>query len=316
MSQDFYKSVLDNLYDGVYFVDSERRITYWNHGAERISGYTSEEVLGKSCADNFLRHIDESGLQLCVGLCPLARTLRDGQPREAEVFLHHKHGHRVPVSVRIAPLRDEEGKIFGAVEIFTDASTRQDILCELSKLKHQTLRDPLTCLGNRRAAEDEFQRRVRDLQRYQVPFGLLFVDIDHFKAVNDTYGHEVGDKALIMLSKTLVNSLRGVDCVCRWGGEEFLVIVPKVDAATFQTVAERMRRFVESSSLPVPGGELTFTVSVGGAMAQPSDSIETLVTRADAMMYQAKHSGRNCCTLDCGPGTVRCSEPGKDDAGR
>jgi len=301
VNPDLYKSILDNIHDGVYFVDRNRHITYWNRGAERISGYTSEEVLGKSCADNLLRHIGNAGQQLCVGLCPLAKTLRDGQPREDEVFLHHKQGHRVPISVRIAPLRDEIGNIVGAVEIFTDTSTRHSILCELNELKHQTLRDALTGLGNRRAAEEEFQRRSLDLQRYQTPFGLLFVDIDHFKAVNDTYGHEVGDRALVMLSKTLVSALRAVDTVCRWGGEEFLAIIPKVSPSAFKIVAERMRRFVEASSLPVPGGDLIFTVSVGGAMALRSDTIDSLVARADAMMYKSKHSGRNTCSLDCGP---------------
>jgi len=313
VNPDLYKSILDTIHDGVYFVDRNRHITYWNRGAERISGYTREEVLGKSCADNLLRHIGESGLQLCVGLCPLAKTLRDGQPREDEVYLHHKQGHRVPISVRIAALRDEDGAIVGAVEVFSDTSTRHSILCELNELKHQTLRDPLTCLGNRRAAEEEFQRRSRDLQRYQMPFGIFFVDIDHFKTVNDSYGHEVGDRALVVLSKTLVSSLRAVDTVCRWGGEEFVAIVPKVDPKTFQTVAERMRHFVEASSLPVQSGDLTFTVSVGGAMALPSDTIDSIVARADAMMYRAKHSGRNCCVLDCGPESE--AGPGAELAG-
>jgi len=297
---ELYKTILDSLYDGVYMVDRDRRITYWNHGAERISGYLGNEVLGKHCADNILRHIDESGLQLCKGLCPLARTLRDGAPREDTVYLHHKQGHRVPISVRISPLRDENDSITGAVEVFTDITSRDSILCELNNLRHQSLRDPLTCLGNRRAAEEEFLRRSRDLKRYKLPFGFFFVDVDHFKDVNDKYGHEAGDRALVMLGKTLCGSLRSVDTVCRWGGEEFVVIVPKVDAATFKTVGERMRRFVEASSLPVPMGEIGLTVSIGGVMADCDDTIDTLVTRADAMMYEAKRDGRNRCKLDCG----------------
>jgi diguanylate cyclase (GGDEF)-like protein/PAS domain S-box-containing protein len=311
---EFYKSILDTIQDGVYFVDTERRITYWNRGAERISGYTCAEMEGKSCADNLLRHINGAGVQLCFGLCPLAQTLRDGQPREDEVFLHHKQGHRVPVAVRISPMRGAHGEIIGAVEVFTDLSSRNSIMSELNELKSQSLRDPLTCLGNRRAAEEEFHRRCRELQRYQMPFGLFFVDVDRFKAVNDTYGHEVGDKALIMLSKTLQSSLRGVDTVCRWGGEEFLVIVPKVDAATFERVGERMRRFVAASTLPTPGGEITLTVSIGGAMARPDDTLESLTARADAMMYKAKSSGRNCCALDNSTRDAAGEQPGSATA--
>jgi diguanylate cyclase (GGDEF)-like protein/PAS domain S-box-containing protein len=306
----FYKSILDSIQDGVYFVDTERRITYWSRGAERISGYTCAEVEGKSCADNLLWHINGAGVQLCYGACPLAQTLRDGQPREDEVFLHHKQGHRVPVAVRISPMRGAHGEIIGAVEVFTDLSTRNSLLCDLNELKSQSLRDPLTCLGNRRAAGEEFHRRSRELQRYQTPFGLFFVDVDHFKAINDAHGHEMGDKALVMLSKTLQSALRGVDTVCRWGGEEFLVIVPKVDAATFERVAERMRRFVAASALPTPGGEISLTVSIGGAMAWPDDTLESLAARADAMMYKAKNAGRNCCALDNSTRSEAAPRPG------
>lgn len=301
MNQTFYKTILDSLYDGVYVVDHDRSILYWNKGAERISGYSADEVVGRHCADNLLRHIDEAGLQLCRGMCPLAHTLRDGQPREDTVYLHHKQGHRVPIAVRIAPLRDESGAITAAVEVFSDISASKSILCELDDLRSQTLRDPLTGLGNRRAAEEEFQRRGLDLQRYRIPFGFFFVDVDHFKTVNDAYGHETGDRALVMIAKTLVSALRGVDKVCRWGGEEFLVIVPKIDAGKLAAVGERIRRFVQSSGLPLPtGGELTLTVSIGGVMAEADDSLDSLVARADARMYEAKRGGRNRCVLDCG----------------
>jgi len=298
---EFFKNILDSIHDGVYFVDSNRQITFWNKGAERISGYSSAEVQGRNCTDNILRHINETGLKLCECLCPLAKTLLDGELRESEVFLHHKQGHRVPVSVRTAPMFDETGVIIGAVEIFNETSTRQTLLNELNELKDQTLRDHLTGLGNRKAAQEEFRRRQRELQRYRIPFGILFIDIDHFKPINDTYGHEVGDNALIMLSKSMTNALRSVDTVCRWGGEEFIAIIPKVKQEIFSIVAERVRCFVEASGLPLPAGELKLTVSIGGAMAAPSDTLDSLIARADAMMYKAKRCGRNCTELDCGP---------------
>ncbi|MBA4356701.1 MAG: sensor domain-containing diguanylate cyclase [Humidesulfovibrio sp.] len=299
MTQHFYKNLIDSLYDGVYFVDANRTITYWNRGAERISGFSAEEVSGRSCADNLLMHVDQAGTQLCLCGCPLMRTLNDGVQREAEVFLHHKAGHRVPVSVRIAPMHDESGRIIGAVEIFTDNSSRRDILKELRELKHMALADPLTELGNRRFAGLEFERMSNALCRYNVPFGLLFADIDNFKDVNDTFGHEVGDRVLVMVAKTLASALRGTDKVSRWGGEEFVVLVPDVDADLFWTIAERMRQLVEASSLPVPGGMLRVTVSVGGSLAVAADTLESLAERADAMMYRSKDLGRNRTTLDC-----------------
>jgi diguanylate cyclase (GGDEF)-like protein/PAS domain S-box-containing protein len=298
MTQDFYKNILDSLYDGVYFVDAERNITYWSRGAERISGYSAGEVMGHHCADNLLMHVDDFGSQLCISGCPLASTLEDGQTREAEVFLHHKNGHRVPISVHIAAMRDEHGIIIGAVEIFTESSNKRAMLEELDVMKRMSLMDPLTKLGNRRSASLEFERMSTALRRYHVPFGLLFMDIDNFKVVNDTFGHEVGDQVLAMVAKTLTNALRSADRVSRWGGEEFIVLVPGVTAPVFHSIAERMRRLVESSALPIPSGMLRVTVSVGGSMAVQTDTLESLAERADAMMYCSKHSGRNCTSID------------------
>ncbi len=299
MQQDFYKSLLDNLYDGVYFVDSTRTITYWNHGAERISGFSAGEVLGRRCADNLLMHVDEEGAQLCVCGCPLASTLADGQTREAEVFLHHKDGHRVSVCIRIAPMRDKSGSIIGAVEIFADNSAQRDRLEELRALKQMSLADPLTGLGNRRAATLDFEHKLKCLRHFKVPFGLLFADIDGFEAVNLSYDRETGDRALVMVARTLTSALRGVDRLSRWDGEEFVALVPGVDPDTFRNIAERMRKLVEASALPTPDGLLRVTVSVGGSMAVPTDTLESLMVRAGAMMHLSKCAGRNRTTLDC-----------------
>ncbi|MGQ9748311.1 PAS domain-containing protein [Desulfosoma sp.] len=153
MDEAFFKRLLDSMADGVYFVDAQRRITFWNKAAERISGYTAQEVLGKSCADNLLRHVDESGRELCVEGCPVAAVIRDGRMRKAQVYMHHKLGHRVPVVVRATALPYDAGRILGAVEIFHAAFEKVDILQEIQKLRKEVLTDPLTGVGNRRYAE-------------------------------------------------------------------------------------------------------------------------------------------------------------------
>jgi len=241
MPQDFHKKLLDNLFDGVYFVDTSRTITYWNKGAERISGFSASEVLGRGCADNLLMHVDDSGTELCLGGCPLASTLKDGLLREAEVYLHHKDGHRVPVSVRIAPILNEKNDITGAVEIFTNSTAQREIMNEISEMKHMSMLDPLTKLGNRRAVALDFERKIKALKHFKVPFGLLFVDLDAFKKINDAHGHEIGDRVLVMVAKSLTGAVRSVDKVSRWGGDEFLALVPGVDEVRFRAIAERMR---------------------------------------------------------------------------
>ena len=124
---DFYKDVLDHMTDGVYFVDLERRIQYWNEGACRLSGYRPEEMLGKHCQDDILCHVDYFGKRLCHDGCPLAASIEDGAMHEANVFLRHKQGRRVPVNVRVQPMRAADGSIIGAIEIFSDDSLSGDV---------------------------------------------------------------------------------------------------------------------------------------------------------------------------------------------
>src|SRR5208282_5569316 len=119
-SSSFYEKLLDGLHEGVYFVNLERKITYWNRGAENLAGYVAGEAIGKHCSDKLLGHVDEKGRSLCNNGCPLSKTIADGKPRESEVYLRHKLGHRVPVSMRVLPMRDSAGQIIGAVEAFSD----------------------------------------------------------------------------------------------------------------------------------------------------------------------------------------------------
>ena len=149
----FYKDLLENLYDGVYFVDTERRITYWNKGAERISGYSRERVLGSFCHDNLLQHVTENGVQLCHNGCPLLATIKDGNPREAEIYLRHIDGYRVPVWVRTSPIYDDNGKITGAVEVFSNNQSLTRMKRRVNKLEKTVVYDPLTQIGNRKHIE-------------------------------------------------------------------------------------------------------------------------------------------------------------------
>ena len=293
----FYKNLLDNLHDGVYFVDRDRKISYWNKGAERITGYGAQETVGKRCSDNLLMHSDRKGTILCLAGCPLVESMSIGTDRTAEVFLRHKDGHRVPVMVRVAPIRDEQGVVTGAVEIFTDNTPAAAAFDRLAELERLAYIDPLTGLANRRYAEISMGSRLEELQRYGWRFGILFIDIDKFKVVNDRYGHGTGDEVLKTVGKTLQNSVRGFDLVSRWGGEEYLALIANVEGGKLITTANRCRALVEQSSIPAEPS-LEVTISVGATLARPDDSIISLVARADELMYRSKESGRNRVTTD------------------
>lgn len=300
MAPAFYKNLLNSITDGVYFVGRDRCITYWNKAAERLSGFTAEEVMGKSCADNILRHVDEEGRSLCLTGCPLADTLESGRSHEANVYMHHKFGHRVPVCVRSSPMYDDDGVIVGAVEVFRDISKDVNILQEMEKLRREALTDRLTGIGNRRYAELTMERLDETMRGSKVPFGILIADIDHFKRVNDTWGHHVGDMALAMVAQTLSGAMRPLDAACRWGGEEFVLLVSNTTAESLAAMARRLRMLVEKSWFEHEGERIGVTASFGCALSTPGEDAASVLRRADAMLYSCKDEGRNCVRIDEG----------------
>lgn len=297
LGEGFYKDLVDNLYDGVYFVDRERVITYWNKGAERITGYAAAQAVGRSCRDNLLNHVTANGTQLCLSQCPLVAAMEDGKVREAEVFLHHADGHRLPVVVRASPMRNALGEIVGAVETFSSNSEVIEARRQLRRMRRAATTDALTEVTNRSSLELHL-RAVTTEYHLENIVGLIFLDVDHFKEFNDTYGHEVGDRVLKMVAQTLRHNLRVTDFVGRWGGEEFLAILQDFESpASLVAVAEKLRSLVEFSTLDVNGMSLHVTVSMGVTIFRPTDTAQSLVHRADLLMYDSKSAGRNRVTF-------------------
>lgn len=299
---DFYNSILENLYEGIYFVDVDRTITFWNKGAELITGFYSDEIIGKHCNDNILNHVDENGNKLCLSGCPLHKSLMDGEERNAVVFLHHKDGHRVKIHTNITPLV-ENGKIIGGIEVFREISENKPLMMEEKEsyseeeLKVIALHDQLTGIPNRRYAESFLNAKINEYKELGIALGVIFGDIDNFRNFNNTYGHELGDKVLKTVSNTMLNAIRKNDLIGRWGGEEFLVILPAIDYDELEKNAEKIRMLVENSILRENGAELHITISLGATMIKKEDYLQSLVKRADDLMYESKKSGKNRVTM-------------------
>ena len=291
-TDDFYSKVLDSLGEGIYFVDLNRNITYWNKGAESLTGYAAADMLGRSCADDLLAHVDNQGKTLCLDGCPLLKTMADGSSCKADVFLRHRDGHRVPVSLSVIPVLDPNGQPRGAVEIFTDNSERLALMEKVAELQRDALLDPLTGLANRRYATEALGNMLNQMHRYGWSFGLLFIDIDDFKTINDKYGHDVGDTVLKMVARTLEANSRSFDIVARWGGEEFLVIVVNVDEAKLFRVAYKLRTLVSKSSIHVGNENISVAISVGATLPRAEDTVKILLRRADQLMYENKAKNR------------------------
>jgi len=295
----FYKELLDQIDNGVYFVDRERRILYWNEGAYRLTGYKAEEVLGKYCYDGILCHVDLAGKHVCQDGCPLSASIDDGCVHEANVFLRHRQGRRLPVNVRVQPMRGTDGSVIGAVEIFSDNSAEIDARRKLEAMNRLAFLDHLTQLPNRRFMEMSLQTAVSEYQVHKDPFGVFVFDFDGFKAINDSFGHSCGDRALQEAANTLAGALRPTDIVGRWGGDEFLAIVRNVDLESLSELAERCVVLISETSVPVNNERrVTLLISVGAALSRPGESAEDLFRRADGLLYQSKTGGRGRATTE------------------
>jgi len=290
------RQLFDEMFEGVYCVDLNRVITFWNKSAEEIAGYTASEVIGRNCSDKILEHVDLRGRQLCFDGCQFIQTMTDGIISRSDVFLQHKAGHRVPVSIKMVPLY-KNNQIVGSVEFMIPTPVTSDSVEEAEKYKSLAMKDHLTGLPNRRYIETYLEMKMNEYKTLNLSFGIAFIDVDHFKVVNDTFGHDAGDDVLKMLARTYVNSTRGNDLIGRWGGEEFLAIFTNCQEKVLESLVNKIRMLVENSIIRADNTEINVTISIGATMVKPDDTLESIVKRADDLMYKSKVDGRNRCTL-------------------
>jgi diguanylate cyclase (GGDEF)-like protein len=194
-------------------------------------------------------------------------------------------------------LTDDQGEVIGCAEFFTDISAQTVMIERVKELEMLALLDPLTQLPNRNHLEPEIESRFQEMRRLGLHFGLLFMDIDHFKNFNDNFGHDVGDQVLQTVARTLKAAVRPYDMVGRWGGEEFIGIIRNVNIKRLREIGNRLRQLIGHSYLTHEERTLQVTVSMGGTMATMEDSIDGLIKRADELMYASKQAGRDRLTM-------------------
>lgn len=287
--------LLDRLYDGVYAVDRDGTIVFWNKGAEELSGYTGAQMIGTNEREWIRMHVvrepHEEERKWNEGI--LARTLADGRAREEECVFLHRDGQWVRVRGRTMAWHDADGRIAGALMVFSDSLSTLSMRQRLKELRRLALSDPLTGLGNRRYGEMSLKVRIDEMKRYGWPFGVLFIDLDQFKKVNDIFGHDTGDRALKVVAETLSHNVRPFDVVCRWGGEEFVAIIANINHPQLLGLAEKLRSLAEGSTFAVGPRRVCVTISIGATVAREKDTEETLLERADRLMYIGKRAGKN-----------------------
>lgn len=281
LDPEIYRSVLESLPSAVYLVDRERRILLWNRGAEEITGYLRQEVVGRSCREDFLMHCDEGRGCLCGLACPLLETMLDGKPREAEVFLLHKNGHRVPVIVRAVPVRDEGGAILGAVECFEKRTIFLTADPRMRELSRSASLDEQTGLPDSRSSKIRVQAYLKGYSASSARFGVLVVAVDGLEALGHRDGRKAVDKVLQATAQTLAGIMGPNDMIGSWLEDRFLAVVAGCTAPVLEQAAGIMKRLVDMEGVPWWGERIPVKLSMGGTVVQPGDTVDTLVGRAE-----------------------------------
>jgi diguanylate cyclase (GGDEF)-like protein/PAS domain S-box-containing protein len=281
---------LQSIADGVITTNREGTIDYLNPVAEELTGWKLNAAIGQPLT-RVLNLVSEQSGQVLPN--PIERALADGQAHRLSdcCLLIRPDGSRSAIEDSAAPIRDRDGRVIGAVLVFHDVTESREIT---AKIAHQATHDALTGLPNRVLAWDRLEHAIAVAKRDDSCVGVLFLDLDRFKNINDSLGHAYGDDLLKQVAVRLTSSTRAADTVSRQGGDEFMVIIPKSNRrALFADVAEKILCAVDAPYF-IDGHELRVTFSIGISVF-PHDGLNAhvLIKNADAAMYAAKANGRN-----------------------
>ncbi len=281
---------LESIGDAVITTDLHSVVTYLNPVAEKMTGWTKAEAQGRPILEVF-RILNESTRKLAANPVDVVLAHNKVCGLANHTVLISKSGHEFAIEDSAAPIRNVEGEMLGVVLVFHDVSDARQMAQKMTYLAEH---DYLTDLPNRLLLTDRITQAIHAAKRRSAKLAILFFDIDHFKRVNDTLGHEVGDQLLKILSTRLKNCIRGADTLSRQGGDEFVVLLPELQEDAVP--AEMAQKILEAVKLPIQihPHELSVTASIGIAVyPDDGDSVDELTRHADAAMYHAKSAGRN-----------------------
>ncbi len=303
----FHARILENVNDVIIGTDQEFIVTYWNAAAERIFGWQQKEAIGKSVTELLRTVFVKGGYEDSVGEINKKGVWR------GEVIQHTKDGRPVNIDANIMTVSDQLGKTIGFVSTNRDITERKQAEEKLTQMyqvieeknreleqaldreHHLARTDGLTGAKNYLHFFEIATYEIAMANRYLHPLSIILLDIDKFKKFNDTFGHQVGDEMLKHVVQIAQKRLRKTDVLSRYGGEEFVVVLPNTTAIAAFAVAEDIRKYIASSFLSHNEKSMNVTISIGIAETLPNDNnhLEKLIQFADKALYVAKEAGRN-----------------------
>ncbi|MCX7176281.1 MAG: diguanylate cyclase [Proteobacteria bacterium] len=293
-SEGRYRLLAENSHDVIWTLDlGKRQFSYVSPSVERLRGYTPAEIMAQPMEASLTPEsaivVDNSLRSMFARIAAGDRTRLTGVN---EVDQPHRDGHIIHTEVVTTCILDDRGNPVSILGVTRDITDRKKAEQELARLA-QT--DPLTGLANRRHFMALAEQELARMLRYGGPLSIFMMDIDLFKNINDTYGHQTGDVVLQKLGALFLDALRDVDCIGRIGGEEFAVVLPQTDGDRALEVAERLRSAVANIEVPLARGlPLRLTLSIGvSTLTGGGANLDTVLGQADSALYEAKRSGRN-----------------------
>lgn len=288
-----FEAVVNNAYDGIITIDEEQNIKLFNEAAQSMFGYSVNEMIGQPLTKLLPKKYRGKHDDYVKGFRKSQVDSRAMQTR-ASVQGLRKDGSEFPVEITISKIRIDDNVEFTAV--IRDISEKNKLIEELLL---SSRKDPLTDLYNRRSFTKFLNLEITRSKRFMHGFSLMMLDIDHFKLINDKFGHSCGDMALIEFAKVLTDSIREVDTICRWGGEEFMILLPEISQSNAEVVAEKIRTNVENLVTVYENEQVKFTVSIGlGYFSGDAIELNSMINKVDKCLYKAKNTGRNNVSTD------------------
>ncbi|MCE3014762.1 MAG: diguanylate cyclase [Pirellula sp.] len=288
----FYRHMMDNVENGVIFIDSEYRVLDWNRSAVRITGRSAESVHHQVWTPDIAGLCDTEGFPIQEANCPFRAMMTVGAIGKQRLAVRTPTLELVQVSIDMIPVSNEQGLLCGGAMILEDVSETAELERKIVHLRERACQDQLTKVANRGELNRQLPEFVAYHQRTRQSGSVLICDIDFFKKINDKFSHQAGDEALIIFAKLLKESCRETDFVARYGGEEFVILCSQCDLAEAKSLGENIRKKLQRTPLAVLRNQC-ITASFGVATINPEDTEETVLGRADRGLLIAKENGRD-----------------------
>jgi len=292
-SQELYRMVLDSLPVAVCAVDREGKVILWNDGAERVTGYLRQDVLGRLCTEAFLEHADTDNNPMEGNALPLVETMREGKCVTLRASLRKKSGQSVGVHVRTVPLRGDDGRMHGAAELFEEMNTKTPTDRRHNKLAVAGCVDQLTGILNHSMILARLQESLSLHKVYPVPFCALCISIDGLAKIRERFGQAAVDATLHVVAQTLESALRPTDYLGRWLEQEFLAILTECNESDVPRVGDRLRKMAQRAHVNWWGDTWGVTISIGATPVQDMDTAGGMVSRAEEGMRKSSDAGGN-----------------------